>query len=406
MPMTGLSMRELAERSGVNVQRLRRLVDLGILSPDAAGRFHPADIQRVRIIQALDRAGITPAQLGQLIAAGAYSLGWAQALFPDPTPQVTTTLQQAAAELGLPRSLVAGLYAAWELARPEPEQPLRADDAELLRLAVLGYSAFGHDETVTLGIARQLGESLRRLAESQILLFRTRIQEPLTTASASEQRVRADAITAAATPLLPALERTVLLLYRRHLEHYIIESIVLNTETSLEQAGLGQRRPARPPAIAFLDLTGYTTLTEERGDRAAADLAARLVELVATVAHHYGGHPVKLLGDGVMFYFPDPAQAVLAGLELVKRIPDQGLPRARMGVDSGPVVVQDGDYFGRTVNVAARITDYARPGEVLVSDSVATATNGPHGVRYQPIGPIALKGVTTPVTLHTAVPTE
>jgi hypothetical protein len=61
-----------------------------------------------------------------------------------------------------------------------------------------------------------------------------------------------------ATALLPALERTVLLLYRRHLEHHVIESIVLNTETSLEQAGLGQRRPGRPPAIAFLDLTGYT----------------------------------------------------------------------------------------------------------------------------------------------------
>jgi class 3 adenylate cyclase len=119
--------------------------------------------------------------------------------------------------------------------------------------------------------------------------------------------------------LLPALERTVLL-YRRYLEHYVIESIVINTETSLEQAGLGQRRPARPPAIAFLDLTGYTTLTEERGDWAVADLAARLVELVATVAHQHGGRPVKLL----------------------------------------PVVFQDGHYFGRTVNVAARITDYAQ----------------------------------------------
>jgi adenylate cyclase len=75
-----------------------------------------------------------------------------------------------------------------------------------------------------------------------------------------------------------------------------------------------------------------------------------------------------------------------------------------MGMSSGPVVFQDGDYFGGTVNVATRITDYARPGEVLVSDSVATATAGLHGVRYQLIGPIALKGVLTPVTLHAAVP--
>src|SRR5918992_6341900 len=114
-PMTEFSMPELAERSGVNAQRLRQLVDLGILSPDAAGRFQPADIQRVRIIQALDRAGIARAQIGQLIAAGAYSLDWAQVLFPDPTPQVAMTLQEAAAELGFPHSLVAGLYAAWEL---------------------------------------------------------------------------------------------------------------------------------------------------------------------------------------------------------------------------------------------------------------------------------------------------
>jgi class 3 adenylate cyclase len=97
----------------------------------------------------------------------------------------------------------------------------------------------------------------------------------------------------------------------------------------------------------------------EHGDRAAADLAARLVELVPTVAHDYGGHPARLLGDGVMVYFPEPAQAAVARLELVQRIPDQGLPRARIGIKSGPVVFQHGDDFGRTVNMEVRITDYA-----------------------------------------------
>jgi class 3 adenylate cyclase len=73
---------------------------------------------------------------------------------------------------------------------------------------------------------------------------------------------------------------------------------------------------------------------------------------------------VKLLGDGVMFHFPEPAQAVWCGvgLELVDRIPRAGLPQAQVGLPSGPVVFQDGDYFGRTVNIAARITDCARPG--------------------------------------------
>jgi class 3 adenylate cyclase len=105
---------------------------------------------------------------------------------------------------------------------------------------------------------------------------------------------------------------------------------------------------------------------------------------------------VKLLGDGVMFHFPDPGRAVLCGLELVDRIPLVGLPQARVGLHSGPVVFQNGDYFGRTVNVAARITDYARPGEVLVSEEVVAATDGLQAVRYQPVGPVSLKGLIAP----------
>jgi adenylate cyclase len=91
-------------------------------------------------------------------------------------------------------------------------------------------------------------------------------------------------------------------------------------------------------------------------------LAGRLVEIVHEFAHRRGGRVVKLLGDGVMFHFPEPAQAVCCGLELVDRIPEVGLPRARVGLHAGPVVFQHGDYFGRTVNIAARITDHARPG--------------------------------------------
>ena len=105
---------------------------------------------------------------------------------------------------------------------------------------------------------------------------------------------------------------------------------------------------------------------------------------------------MKLLGDGVMFHFPDPAQGVLCGLALVEGVPQLGLPRARMGMDSGPVVFQNGDYFGRTVNIAARICDYARPGEVLVSDEVAAAAHNPQAIRYEPVGPVSLKGLDRP----------
>ena len=80
-----------------------------------------------------------------------------------------------------------------------------------------------------------------------------------------------------------------------------------------------------------------------------------------------------------------------------------GLPQARVGLHSGPAVFQQGDYFGRTVNIAARITDYAGPGEVLVSEEVVADANRPSAVRFEAVGPITLKGLSAPVTLYTAV---
>ena len=104
-----------------------------------------------------------------------------------------------------------------------------------------------------------------------------------------------------------------------------------------------------------------------------------------------------------MFHFPEPAQGVRCGLELVDRLPRVGLPAARVGLHSGPVVFQDGDYFGRTVNIAARITDRAQPGEVLVSDQVVADTNRLEVVRFEPVGPVSLKGLSAPITLYNAV---
>jgi adenylate cyclase len=385
----------------VTAEQLRHLVELGIITPTPKGRYRSSDIQRIRVVDALADAGFAPEQLGQLIATGAYSLDWASVVFHEPTAQTATTLEQAAAAIGLSEGLAGRLYDAWELPRPQPGQALRADDDELLQLAVPALEGFGRDETMLLGAARQLGDSLRRLAESQVRLFHTHVEEQLG-AEDHPDHSWSDDLNQVAASMMASLERTLLLLYRRHFEHYVLEVTVLRAEAALERAGLARRRPVRPPAIAFLDLSGYTKLTEEHGDRAAAELAARLIEIVYDLAHRYGGQPVKLLGDGVMFHFPDPAQGVRCGLELVDRIPRLGLPQARVGLHSGPVVFQNGDYFGRTVNIAARISDHARPGEVLVSDAVMTAADGRHAVRYAPVGPVPLKGLAAPMSLYVA----
>jgi len=397
-----LSAEELAARSRVTAEQLRRLVELGIIAPMPQGRFRRSDIQRIRVVDALAEAGFVPEQLSELLTAGAYNLDWASVVYPEPTAQLTTTLEQAAAAIGLPQDLAARLFDAWELPRPQPGQALRADDDELLALALPALEGFEGDETALLAAARQLGDSLRRLAESQVRLFHAHVEEQLA-AEGHPDHSWTDDLNQVAAVMMASLERALVLLYRRHFEHYVLEVTVLRAEAALERAGLARRRPVRPPAIGFLDLTGYTKLTEERGDRAAAELAGRLVEMVHEFAHRRGGRAVKLLGDGVMFHFPEPGQAVRCGLELVDRIPRVGLPQARVGLHSGPVVFQDGDYFGGTVNIAARITDYARPGEVLVSDQVVADTDRLEAVRFEPVGPVSLKGLSAPITLFTAV---
>jgi adenylate cyclase len=157
----------------------------------------------------------------------------------------------------------------------------------------------------------------------------------------------------------------------------------------------------RPPAVCFLDITGYTRITEARGDAAAADLAARLAHLVQRVSRDHGGKPVKWLGDGVMFYFERPGEAARAALEMVGGLATHDLPPAHVGLHAGPVVFQEGDYFGRTVNLAARIADYARPGEVVVSQEVVNVSND-DGVAFAEIGSVELKGVSGALRLFTA----
>ena len=119
-------------------------------------------------------------------------------------------------------------------------------------------------------------------------LFHAHVEEQLAAQGHPDHSWRDD-LNQVAASMMASLERTLVLLYRRHFEHYVLEVTVLRAEATLARAGLARRRPVRPPAIAFLDLTGYTKVTEERGDRASADLAGRLVEIVHEFAHRRWG---------------------------------------------------------------------------------------------------------------------
>src|SRR5215211_4670285 len=94
--MRELSAEELIQRSGVSPERLRHLVELGIITPTPQGRYRGSDIQRIRVVDALTDAGFAPEQLAELITAGAYNLDWTSVVFPQPTAQVAATLEQTA----------------------------------------------------------------------------------------------------------------------------------------------------------------------------------------------------------------------------------------------------------------------------------------------------------------------
>jgi adenylate cyclase len=110
---------------------------------------------------------------------------------------------------------------------------------------------------------------------------------------------------------------------------------------------------------------------------------------------------VKWLGDGVMFHFTNSGTAILGGLDLVEQTERAISLPARIGISAGAVIAQEGDFFGRTVNIASRIADYARPHEVLVSEE-AKRSASVADVEFELIGDVPLKGVSRSVRLHKA----
>jgi adenylate cyclase len=211
---------------------------------------------------------------------------------------------------------------------------------------------------------------------------------------------------AASEPLDAATDAAMLAVWHAQQARAWTGNIIAGFERTLSVAGL-YKPSDRPPAICFLDITGYTRLTQERGDEEAAALAERLGRVVSRSTTERGGRTVKWLGDGVMLYYPDPGFGVASALDMVDGVRQAHLPPAHVGLHAGPVLFQEGDYFGQTVNLASRIAEYARPGEVLVSQSVVDVEAGSEshrdiGVRFEEIGPVELKGVPEPVVLHAA----
>jgi adenylate cyclase len=402
--MADFSRAEAAHRAGVDVQYLDRLVDLGLLEPGAGDRFTKFDIRKAQMVQTLEGAGMPADRVAEGLRSAHMSLAFLEspvyerfATFSDDTFR---TLSQ---RTGLPLELVMLIREAAGGAVPDPDDRVRDDESlvvPFIRVALeMGYTPRSVERSL-----RVMGDSLRRAAATESDAWQSDIMArylsrpggvaALTSLASEEPTLQQD----------DATDQALLALWHAHQAQAWTGNIVIGFESVMTAAGLLTTPANRPPAICFLDITGYTRLTYERGDEAAAQLATDLNRLVSRTALAHAGRPVKWLGDGVMVHFNDPGLGVVAALDMRDGVDHVGLPPAHVGIHAGPVLFQEGDYFGRTVNMAARIADYARPGEVLVTGEVVHAAEAAdaRGVAFREIGPVELKGIEVAVTLHAA----
>jgi len=388
---------EAADRAGITVDELGRLVDLGIVQPDNDGRYRPGDVRRAGLVGSLIAAGIPLDGLADAIRDGHVSLDFLDApAFERLSAFTDVTFAELAERTGTPVHLLLQIRDATGSPAATPDDRLREEELAHAAMIELALGA-GFQPSSVQRLMRVQADGMRRIAESEAWMWQTEVIGPAVAAGKRPDEVlgiefgdRMSAIN----------EQSVIGMYHLQQTQAWGRNIIEGLEAQLTAAGVHSRLE-HPPAMCFFDITGYTRLTQEQGDAAAAELAERFSGLVQRISVKHGGRPVKWLGDGVMLHFPNPGPGVVAALEMGAGMADAGLPPAHVGMHAGPVIFQEGDYYGQTVNVAARIAEYARPTEVIVSQEVVDASAGA-GVNFRDIGQVELKGVTGSMRLHAA----
>jgi hypothetical protein len=260
----GLTERELAERSGCSPDTVRRFVELGVLvRREGAEPFEPAEVHRVRLMQAFEASGVDLQVIARGIATGELSYENLGLYLPEPAA-FAQSFAELAGETGRSAEFLRRLVGDFGLPQQSEESRLREDDARMVAdlLAVWDVA----DDEVLVRLARTYGENLRRVVVSELQLANTALFSRIRELESTSEG-RRHLATEMGTQVMDLSERLLVWLRRRHIEHEIYSFIVGTTEDWLQQLGWAPKRGQRPVAIAFLDLTGYTALTEEWGTR-------------------------------------------------------------------------------------------------------------------------------------------
>ncbi len=303
----------------------------------------------------------------------------------------TRTADELSAETGLPTDVVLSTRRSMGLPTPAREAPAFNDaDAELARIAV-EFAGLGVTPEQQQAVARVLGRGLSRAAE----VMRATVLELALEPGASEVEL-AERYAERVASFMPYLGPMVENMLALHLQNMVRTEAISATERAE-----GSLRGARDVVVGFADLVGFTRLGEEVPPEELGDVADRLVRLAGEVVEP----PVRLvktIGDAVMLVSPEPAPLVHTALGLVDASGRQGerFPQLRVGIASGPAMSHMGDWFGRPVNIASRVTGIARADSVLATREVRDAAS--EAYRWSPAGARSLKGVDGPVRLYRA----
>lgn len=302
------------------------------------------------------------------------------------------SLREAAARLEAEPSVLARAWRTLGLPDNGIDAPLLTEaDVEALG-TYLAVRAFLGEDTA-LGVGRVMGAALARITEAESSAMRQGMEGVIDVGVTDDEVVTARAY-AQVTQLVPRIGQMLDALHRQHLE-----ATRLHFE-GIDTTGQPVHRLAFRCGVGFADLSGFTRLSQQLGLASLSSVLSTFEETATDTVHTHGGRVVKFLGDAVMWVCAevDDLVTIAAGLVTHPRAAAAGID-VRAGVAFGPVLAQDGDYFGAPVNLASRLVALAEPGEVLAAPDLV-AVLGPTWSAV-PGQPTALRGLDDLVVPHT-----
>src|SRR5215211_881479 len=294
----------------------------------------------------------------------------------------TVSARQVEADGGLSVAEITRMIEAFGLPAPDPDQPaFSQEEAEVfLRLKEL-EDVFPPDVAVQVG--RVYGRLLARIAQTELQIFRVYVVPRLRAAGRDPARTLT-ATRDAFEALLPLADPLIKGVHRRWLEHELAQEAALTAESDGELPG------AVDVSFLFCDLKDFTAFADSHGDTAAV---AAIEQFAETVTNERGPdfHFMKALGDGFMLAYGEPCAAVRAGARIIRAMQLPRTPHVHASAHHGVAILREGDYFGASVNLAARLLNAADRDELIATTSVVQPCDKEFD--WEPIGQRRVRGV-------------